>query len=102
APDAAEVSSFEKIVPAWRNRMKLWGITVGLGGCFGRVDCGKSEERNLGPGRHPGWRIHPGAHVSDRRGAGYRENHDQNHVLPGESASQDVVQAPNSALRFSR
>ena len=40
------ILSLKKIVPVRRNRLKPWGITVGLGGCFGRVDCGKSEGRN--------------------------------------------------------
>ena len=44
------LGSLRKKVPARWNRLKPWGITVGLGGCFGGVDCGKSEERNLGPG----------------------------------------------------
>jgi hypothetical protein len=48
--DMAAVLSFKKIVPIRRNRPKPRGITVGWGGCFGQVDCGKSEERNLGPG----------------------------------------------------
>ena len=44
-----ESNSIGNLLLHLSGNVRQW-IVVGLGGCFGRVYFGKSEDRNLGPG----------------------------------------------------